>query len=289
MPRPLLFRADPRAAALKPLQVAAPDIEAWLLARDPRAIGAYDSIGREEYARAFTAARTAGTDIADDLYYAMVDNVARRGTETDFADLVIPTLKAKGWLGGDEGQIAARVRLIYDTNLRLARAAGRWTHYQASKDALPYLRAFTVGDERVRHPPKSASDHRAWDGIILAVDHPFWTEYWPPLGFRCRCAVVQMTRSQLARYKDGVTSDAELEDRKRRLGAPVFLAPAAPIGGQLAAMTDRSNNPDRGRMPGLPPVDPRRTAQEGGNIWDAVLTAKHRDDIGAALARHGFR
>jgi len=172
-------------ATLYPLQLAAPDILEWLLGKEPRAIGMFDEIGSDEYARAFTAAQTAGTDIADDLYYAMVDVVERSGSEQDFAKLVMPILKEKGWLGGDEGKIGNRVRLIYDTNLRLARAAGRWNHVQASEGMFPYLRAFTVGDSRVRHPPKSEDDHRAWDGIVLPVSHPFWRTYWPPLGFRC--------------------------------------------------------------------------------------------------------
>jgi hypothetical protein len=277
----------PPRRVLQPLQLGAPDIEAWLRAKSPRAIGSYLDLAPEEYARAFTAAQTAGTDIADDLYRAMIDNVAQGGTEKSFKDLVVPTLKAKGWLGGDEGQIAYRVALIYDTNLRIARAAGRRENYVQARALFPYLRAFTVGDERVRHPPKSAhSDHRAWDGIILPVEHPFWSIYWTPLGFRCRCDIVQMSRSELARYRGGITPDDELEWRKQRIGPPVFLAPGAPIGSQLAEVTERTNA--RRKMPGLPPVDPVRTERAGRDIWDTVLAAKSREDLGRQLARFGF-
>lgn len=271
---------------LYPLQLAAPDIEEWLLKREPRAIGAWNELGREEYARAFTAARTIGSDVASDLYYAMVDNVARGGTEQTFRDMVVPILREKGWLGGDAAEIAKRVELIYDTNLRLARASGRWDRYQAARAALPYLRAFTVRDDRVRHPPKSPdSDHRAWDGIILPVDHDFWREYWPPLGFRCRCEVVQMTRSQLARYPGGVTSEAELEIRRARLGPPVFLAPGAGLSRQLAAAVQPAN--DR-RIPGAMPIDPVRTAAAGRDVWDEALRATSLNDFGRRLAAMGF-
>ena len=286
----LRFDAEsPPRRPLLPLQMRAPDIEAWLLAKDPTAIGSYLDLGPDEYARAFTAARTAGNDVVNDLYFAMIDNVAAGGDAASFYRLVIPTLKAKGWLGGDQGEIARRVELIYDTNLRLARAAGRWTGYQRNKALFPYLRAFTVGDERVRHPPRSPlSDHRAWDGIILPVEHPFWRVWWPPLGFRCRCEVVQMTRSQLARYRGGITSEEDLDDRKRRLGPPVFAAPDMPIEVQLAAMIAPSNDAETGRTPGLPPVLPRETQREGGDVWDAILQAQSRDDIGRQLARFGF-
>jgi hypothetical protein len=286
------FDAEDRPSRpLRPLQLGTGDIQAWVLAKDPTAIGSYLDLAPEEYARAFTAAQTAGTDIANDLYQGIVENLARNGSAADFAQQVIPILRAKGWLDGDQGQIASRVQLIYDTNLRLARAAGRWATYQKARFALPYLRAFTVGDERVRHPPKSKhSDHRAWDGIVLPVEHHFWTMYWPPLGFRCRCEVVQMTRSEFARYRDGVTSEAELADRIARLGPPVFLSPVTPIASQLAAMVAPSNNPpaDKPRMPGLPPVNPQQTERQGRSVWDAVLAAQSREDIGRQLARIGF-
>lgn len=263
------FDVNPPRRTFAPLQLSAADLEAWLLAKAPEAIGSYRSMGADEYARAFTAAQTAGADVVDDLYFAMVDNLARSGSEVDFARQVVPILKAKGWLGGDEGAIANRVALIYDTNLRLARASGRWQRFQLSKTALPYLRGITAGDERVRHPPKSRHvDHRAWDGIILPVDHAFWTRWFTPLGFRCRCGIVQMSRSQLARYKGGITSEAELAEREARLGTPVFRSPALGMAGQLSDMVAASNEEP---MPGRPPVDPIQTAARGVSLWEQVL------------------
>lgn len=270
-----------RSARL-PLQVDAADIEAFILAKDPQASGAWDQMGREEHARAFTAAQTAGTDIADDLYFGLVDTISRRGTEEDFAKLVTPILRSKGWLGGDDGKIAHRVALIYDTNLRNARAVGRWDRYQASKAALPYVRGITAKDERVRHPPHSKhSDHRAFEGIILPLDHPFVAEYWTPLGFRCRCAWVQMSRSQLARYKGGITTEEELEERRARLGPPVF-SHVAPIGKQLADMVEATNAE---RMPGMPMVDAGVTQQLGEMAWMEVLAGRSFELLDAALAK----
>jgi hypothetical protein len=286
------FDAEDRPSRpLRPLQLGTGDIQAWILARDPTAIGSYLDLAPEEYARAFTAAQTIGADVIDDLYFGLVDTVARNGSAADFSQQVVPILRAKGWLGGDQGQIASRVQLIYDTNMRLARAAGRWATYQKAKFALPYLRAFTVGDERVRHPPKSKhADHRAWEGIVLPVDHHFWTIYWPPLGFRCRCDVVQMTRSEFARYKDGVTSEADLADRIKRLGPPVFLPPSAPLGTQLAAMVERSNNPppDKPTMADLPPVNTVETERRGRAVWDSLLTAQSREEVSRRLVAAGF-
>ena len=270
-----------------PLQVEAPEILQWLLGKDPQAIGSYREMGREEYARAFTAAQTAGYDVIDDIWAAIIDTVERGQGEEDFSRIVMPTLKAKGWLGGDDGAIASRLSLIFDTNLNLARAAGRWEAYQAGKMAAPYVRGVTVGDSRVRHPPKSPhSDHRAFEGIILPLDHSFVAEYWPPFGWRCRCVWIQMTRSQLARRGGAITSEAELAERRERLGPPVFAGPTAPIEQQLAAMVAASNSDPR--LPGRPDVDIRRTAAAGGDAFDAVMRASSLQDIGRQLARIGL-
>ena len=281
------FRADPKRRKLLPLQVAAPDIAEWVIAREPRAIGAYYDLAPEEYARAFTAAQTAGADVVDDLWFGLIDVLENGGTEDDFAKLVTPILRDKGWLGGDTNEIGQRVRLIYDTNIRLARSAGRWGNYQASRDLFPYLRAITVGDERVRHPPKSKhADHRAWDGIILPVEHEFWREYGPgSFDFRCRCSTIQASRSEVARA-GGVTSEADLAYRRNLIGPPRFAAPSSPLDQQLAAIAKATN--DGPRIPGAEPVDTRYTKQQGEAAWDAVLRAQSLEDVGRQLARAGF-
>lgn len=264
------------AGTFNPLQVAAPDLIDWIQGKDPQAIGHWRDLGADEYGRAFTAARTAGLDVIDDLYFAFADTIERGGTEKDFARLVVPTLQAKGWLRKDEDtdddarrRIATRVDLIYDTNLRVARSAGQWDRIQRTKAGLPYLRAATAQDSRVRRPPKSRdSDHTAWQGIILPVDHPFWTRWWHPLGFRCRCTVVPMTRSALLRWKGGVTSPDDLAEREARLGTPIFRAPGAGVVQQLADMAERENSASP-RMPGLPTVDVGAMRSEGDRLWQA--------------------
>lgn len=269
--RPDLVAFDaPLGRPLNPIGVDSDDIRRWAEARKPLPLNHWNDIGSEEHARSFAVARTAGQDIIDDLYAAFYETVEQGGTERDFEAMVMPTLRRKGWLpDASEDQVANRVRLIYDTNLRLARASGRWSRYRASSAALPYLRGVTGRDERVRHPPKSPeSDHRAWEGIILPVGHPFWTRWFPPLGFRCRCSVIQMTRSQLARLGRGVTSEGELAEREARLGTPIFSAPAAGIAPQLGHMADEANED---RLPGSPAMIPAVMQRQGSNLWAALL------------------
>jgi hypothetical protein len=273
---------NPRARVLNPLEVEAPDVLKWIEAKAPRAIGSWDEIGAEEYARSFTVARSAGLDIIDDLYFAFYDTVASGGTEAKFAELVTPILKQKGWLKGDDGKIANRVQLIYDTNLRLARGSGRWQRYWSTRNALPYLRCVTARDERVRHPPRSQSDHRAFDGIILPIAHWFWSLYWPPFGFRCRCDVIQMTRSQLARLKTDVTTDAELQERIARIGPPVFASPSVPFRTGLEKIVEASNDSP---MPGRPTIDLTAEIARGRVAWQAEAGAIALEELGTMLAK----
>lgn len=71
------------------------------------------------------------------------------------------------------------------TAQRAAQSAESWAVIQQRAFLYPNLRYETVGDERVRE------EHRQLDGAIYPVNHPFWDEYMPPNGFRCRCIVLQ--------------------------------------------------------------------------------------------------
>ena len=207
--------------------------------------------------------------------------IESQGTEQDFANRVLPILRRKGWLAGSGVNVARRVQLIYDTNLRLSRAAGQWSRYQKTLRTFPYLRGVTARDERVRRPPKSDSDHNAFDGIILPADHPFWTRWFPPLGFRCRCSVIQMTRSQLARWNSDITTEAELAEREARLGTPVFASPVS-FSGQLATIAGIANEK---RIPGQPAFDMRAARAGGDSVLRSAMIDAAADDIGDLLNR----
>lgn len=281
-----MTRFEASRQTLNPIGVDAPDLMAFIEGKAPRAIGDWRDLGAAEHARAFAMAQTAGYDVVADVYAAMVEIFRTEGTEADFAAAVMPLLERKGWVRalGGQRQAQNRLDLVFQMQVRTAQGAGQWQRYQRNKAAFPYLRGFTAGDERVRHPPKSPlSDHRAWDGLILPVDHPFWTRWWPPFGFRCRCQVVQMTRSQLARYAGGITSEAELAARERRLGTPIFDTPAAGIARQVQGMVDATN--DR-RLEGAEPLDAQRIRGSASTVWDAIraqMSARAVEELVAQL------
>ena len=57
-------------------------------------------------------------------------------------------------------------------------------------DVLPLLQYQTIGDGRVR------PTHAALDNIIRPISDPFWKQYYPPNGWRCRCTVIQLSEGQ---------------------------------------------------------------------------------------------
>lgn len=64
-------------------------------------------------------------------------------------------------------------------------AAERWMGFQENADLYPNLEWRTAGDSDVR------PEHARLDGLILPLDDPFWRSHTPPLGFGCRCEVIQ--------------------------------------------------------------------------------------------------
>jgi SPP1 gp7 family putative phage head morphogenesis protein len=73
----------------------------------------------------------------------------------------------------------------YNTAIASAQMASRWVQFEADKKEFPLLTYQTVGDGSVR------PSHAALDGVTRPVEDPFWSEYYPPNGWGCRCDVIQ--------------------------------------------------------------------------------------------------
>lgn len=76
----------------------------------------------------------------------------------------------------------------------------KWTDIQSNKDIFPKLKYVTTGDGRVR------PDHVRLDGIVRPVDDPFWSRYYPPNDWGCRCNIEQITEDESPVTDDSVLS-----------------------------------------------------------------------------------
>ena len=161
---------------------------------------------REEHTRALTVAGLMKLDLLDEVRKAMTAALEEGTTLRDFQKRLTPILQEGGWWGRQDlvdpetGEVRQRrlgsprrLEIIYDTNLRMAHAAGRWERIEETAAARPWLRYVAVLDERTRPL------HRAWHDTVLPWDDPWWGMHAPPNGWRCRCSIQQLSDRDLTR------------------------------------------------------------------------------------------
>lgn len=159
-----------------------------------------------QHAGAFTVAKATSLDILVMIRAALDKALAGGRTFEQFRADLQPLLEREGWWGrklaidpttGAKEMVQLgsprRLRTIYNVNIRMATAAGKWARVEAVAPARPYLRYVAVLDERTRH------DHRQWHGTILRWDDKWWREHYPPNGWNCRCTVMQLSERDLHR------------------------------------------------------------------------------------------
>lgn len=174
---------------------------AYLLARN-LLTETYDwyALWQDEHAVQFTVSRLAQHDLLQTIRDAITRSVEGDLSRRDWMRDIQQALVRAGWWGekvvvdpitGEERTTrfdAQRLKLIFDTNTRIAYSVGQWERVQRSKHTHPYLRYITMRDEHVR------ASHAALHNLTLLVEDPFWDYYWPPNGWRCRCRVVAISQ-----------------------------------------------------------------------------------------------
>ena len=161
----------------------------------------YQDVWEQEHAFAFTAAKAMTADVLETLRGAVEQALAEGRTFRDFSKDLKPELEKLGWWGQSQmpdpqtGELKdvqlgspRRLQVIYQTNLRTARSAGKWERIQRTKKLLPYLR-YSLGPSEVHRP-----EHVAWEGLELPVDDAWWDSHMPPNGWGCKCWVQQLTK-----------------------------------------------------------------------------------------------
>lgn len=157
----------------------------------------------DAHVSAFTIAKSAGLDVANDIYQAVVQAAEKGQTFQNFERELRPVLAQKGWWGKknvvnpDTGEIQAatfgtpyRLKTIYLTNLQSAYMAGRYAEMTAAKATHPYWQYVAINDQRTR------DTHRKLHGRVYAADDAVWGSLYPPLGYRCRCRVRPLSRER---------------------------------------------------------------------------------------------
>ncbi|MBN2751868.1 MAG: minor capsid protein [Rhodospirillaceae bacterium] len=158
------------------------------------------------HARSFVVSG-ATTDALLADFQGAVDQAIREGrTKQDFLKDFDAIVARHGW--DYNGGRKWRARVIYNTNLRMAYAAGRWQQAMELDDPIGRYTAVLDVDTR--------DEHRQWHGITLPLSHPFWRTHWPPNGWGCRCSVIVLPRREALRQGWQI-SEAPTIDMERRI------------------------------------------------------------------------
>jgi hypothetical protein len=174
-------------------------------------------VWQQQHQAGFTVAKAMQLDLLMAIR-EQVDAAIELGTTFDeFKANLKPGLVKRGWWGkammtdpatgeAKEVQLGSprRLKVIYDTNLRTAHAEGQWARIQETKGALPFLMYDHTPSQHER------PEHKAWDGLVLPADDPWWQAHYPVKAWGCKCRVIQLGQRQLDRMGASVgTAPAE--------------------------------------------------------------------------------
>lgn len=200
----------------------------------------HTDVWKEEHSAAFTVAKITEEDILASTR-GIVERAIEEGTTFEqFKKDLKPLLDKSGWSDyHKERGYSRRLRIIYDTNMRVARSAGQWGRIQRTKKALPYLQ-YNLGPS-VNHRP----EHEAWDGIILPVDDPWWDTHFTPNGYGCKCHIRQITKAEAEEI--GGVSERPPEEFDEYVNQKTGKVELVPMGVQPGF----DYNPGKDRMAGI--------------------------------------
>jgi uncharacterized protein with gpF-like domain len=163
-------------------------------------------VWQEEHAVSFTVAKATTSDVLDDIKASLEDALANGQGFRAWAKDLTPALQAKGWWGSKDvtdpttGETKTvqlgsprRLQIIFDANMRTARAASEWARIEQTKDLLPILEYELGPSEHHRMA------HVALAGTRLPADDPFWDIYFTPNGYGCKCKTRQMGTTEAAK------------------------------------------------------------------------------------------
>lgn len=150
----------------------------------------WTDIWQEQHSHAFVVAGATTDSLVEDFYNAIA-KAKEAGGYAEFQKAFPEIVKKHGW--AHNGSPGWRSKIIYDTNVTQSYNAGREKQMQAVKHLRPY------GQYRhtsIEHP---RLEHKAWNGLILPLDDPWWNTHTPQNGWGCKCKKYSLSRVEAKR------------------------------------------------------------------------------------------
>ncbi|MFD2678037.1 PBECR2 nuclease fold domain-containing protein [Camelimonas lactis] len=152
--------------------------------------------------RAFVVAGVEKEAVLTELRAAIDKAIARGTTLEEFRKDFDRTVAKHGWIGGaGENNTAWRTRVIYETNIRTSRMAGRLKQLR-DPDVLALRPYWMYRHADLRQPLKPREEHADWDGLVLLHDDPWWKTHFPPNGWLCSCGIRPLSRREATREQE---------------------------------------------------------------------------------------
>lgn len=172
----------------------------------------------QAHATAFTVAKMTEIDLLKDTK-KLLENAIKEGTSySTFKKEAQSLFERKGWIGYKEmkdpktGEVKlvelgtpSRIKKIYDCNMASAYAVGRYKEQLEEIDVAPYFQYIAIMDNKTR------PEHRALHLKVFRADDMFWTMFYPPNGWGCRCIVRNLTENEVKQSK------LKVEDTKGKI------------------------------------------------------------------------
>ncbi len=151
----------------------------------------WNDLWQGQHAHGFMVAGAMKADLLADFREAVDAAITNQETLAQFQKRFDAIVAKHGW--SYNGSRGWRSRIIFDTNIKTAIAVGNWQTIQdpETKSRFPYL--------RYRHNTQlnPREQHKAWDGLVLSIDAPFWDTYFPPNGWGCNCSTRSISEREL--------------------------------------------------------------------------------------------
>lgn len=186
--------------------IAPKEALAWFSAKSLKVGFDHRDVWQQEHSRAFTVAKAMQVDVLSDIRDAVESALKDGKTFSQFRAELTPVLQNKGWWGRQEmtdpldGRLkevqlgsARRLRTIYRTNMRTARAAGQWDRIQRTSKTRPFLQYNLGPSEHHR------VEHEGWNKLVLPANDPFWQTHFTPNGWGCKCRIRQISTAEAKR------------------------------------------------------------------------------------------
>lgn len=191
------------------------DVLQWWRAKDYKPHFSFWDVWSEEHANAFGAAKLLRKDVLvtlrEELDRSIADGLPfdqfRRSLKPRFEELGFwEPQKVRDPDTGEHVTInpPARLKTIFDTNMRTARAQSQYERQVRQAKTRPYL-IWTLGPSRVHRP-----EHVALEGLCLPIEHEFWLTAYPPCLWGCHCSTRSVSKREYARLLDeGMTTQGD--------------------------------------------------------------------------------